>query len=102
MAGTRCCRCGLRRAADAACSVVRFQSVTTSARTGPGKLISARSPTAPILPAANATRPACDSKFRLIVRLLLQCGARVSDGVKGRLPEGGIQCTAAQPEINSG
>ena len=39
-------------------------------------------PTAPILPAANARRPACDSRFRLIFRLLLQCGARGSDGAR--------------------
>src|SRR5262245_64944734 len=51
--------------------MVWFQSVTTSARAGRGPLISATSPTATSLPAANARRVDCDSRLLLIFRLLL-------------------------------
>src|SRR5690348_9785777 len=98
MAATLCCRCGLRPAAATACNVVRFQSVTTSARTCAGRLIS---PSDTAIAVAAIAR-ACELGLRVIVRLLFKAGARGSDGVNHGAGEERAQCTAAQLHINCG
>src|SRR5262249_52372948 len=96
IAAALCWRCPLRPAAAAACNVITFQSVTTSARTSAEKPISA----------SNAT----PSLLRVIFRLpLFESPARPCGLIERRLRwrndgagEGSNQCTAPQLRINYG
>src|SRR5262249_25845331 len=99
MAATLCCRCGLRPAA-AACSIVWFQSVTTSARACAAKPIGSNTAMTVIL---ITRRRAYDLGFRFIFRLpLFKSGVHGSVGANDVAGEGSAQCTAAQLHINCG